>query len=662
MKHVSSVSWLAVLITAGCAASAVDEQTADQAIGGYVPTQGRNLLGFHDSDVRTFRIKDTAVLPNGMLINSINGVPVKAGFPFVSLANNISYRMRIERVIAPTAPDTQWQYVLGEDRGNGIYANPCDDPTPIIPPQSPVDPEVRAYAFAGHWDIDGIYFRGSATDVSFACKTAVVGKCILWGYGADHAWPTSPPVTQFGNPFTGADVLAACSRMARADYCGTGLPNTLDGTPIYIDDMFTFKPTETIPGFPREAAWAGRALIRKGGPQPAVCLSKLRWATLPPEGDCPLSLPDPRIDGKGEFCEDMPFQRLDDKGALMYSSSSFIDAGLLTYHDPATRRHFTTASLIPGRPGTLPTWTLPSPPQIGFPIDDHPPAFEGTVFAAELPVALPSQPLVKVVSYDCDGQLVTSAAPQNDCKLIAVEGQVLPPGTPDRAPLRRWVREKESWTTTTAPSTMLPEGWIQEETLGGVLRAGLAVNLRWTAYAPNATYTYDVQTRTGAWITGCRPPSPTALSEAFTGRCTGTTSHVNHADVIAFRVVAQVGTTAVTSPAVRYDGVGSDVYVPFPGAKPWALTVQWNAVSDKERYRLWFDDGGGYKRCEEPEQLGMDTSYVHTGKCWLDGHGVAIYDIKRVMVCSVDDSGAETHCGESDWDQVSATLSVYVKP
>lgn len=658
MKHVSSVSWFAVLLAVGCSTNLVDERSATQAIGTYVPQQGRLLLGFHGTDVRRFTLTGLEVDATGRLMLA-DGTLVKAGFKFTSTAGATSYRMRIRQVIKPAAPDTQWQYVLEQDAGGGNVINPCDDPTPIIPSQNPPDPEVRAYAFAGHWDSDGVYYKGGATDISFACKTAVVGKCIMWGFGADRAWPTSPPTTPFGTPFTAQDVLHACSRMARADYCGAGLPNTLDGTPIWIDDMFTFDPTRDPDGFFHEAGWPGRAVTRKGGPQPAVCLSKLRWATLPINGDCPLSLPDPRKDDKAKFCEDMTPQELDAKGALLYSSSTFIDAGLLTYRD-ANGRRLTTANLVPGKPGSLATWTPSSVPASGFPAGPELPVLEATIFAAHLAVALPAQPLVELSSYDCGGKLVTTTSRPEGCGLIALEGNLYPPGTPGHASLRRWMKDKQSWTTTRAPSTMLDEGYTLEENLGGVLRAGLDVNVRWSEQA-GATYNYDVQDRQGRWITGCLGATPQAVRSArFTGECPGSHGHVNHADVIAFRVTGTLGGTPFTSDAVPYDGFASDVYVPFASTKPWAQAVQWKA-QDKARYRLWFDEGGGYKLCADTAQLGRDTSYLHIKECYFEGSTVELANIRRVMVCSVDDNGKELGCGEADWDSLAPAIAVDIR-
>ena len=103
----------------------------------------------------------------------------------------------------------------------------------------------------------------SNTQFTFGCTTGVIAKCYRWGY--------RPWVTGYG------DLVAmhqTCTRVARADYCGNGKPNTHDGTKINVWD--TLPPPGPIqrhgalppPGMMFEAGW------NTGG---AVCLSRARW-------------------------------------------------------------------------------------------------------------------------------------------------------------------------------------------------------------------------------------------------------------------------------------------------------------------------------------------------------------------------------------------------
>ena len=107
----------------------------------------------------------------------------------------------------------------------------------------------------------------STTQFTFGCTAGVVAKCYRWGY---KPW------------LTGDDDFAAlhwaCTRMARADYCGDGTSGTFDGTWINLWDSAgapgPFNSYSAAPGYLFEAGWSTRG---------AVCLSKQRWLTLPPD-------------------------------------------------------------------------------------------------------------------------------------------------------------------------------------------------------------------------------------------------------------------------------------------------------------------------------------------------------------------------------------------
>jgi len=102
----------------------------------------------------------------------------------------------------------------------------------------------------------------SSTLFTFGCTTGVIAKCYRWGY--------RPWLTGYG------DVTAthwACTRMARADYCGNGTTHTQDGTVINLwDNLPSSGPInshQTAPlGMLFEAGWATTG---------AVCLSHGRW-------------------------------------------------------------------------------------------------------------------------------------------------------------------------------------------------------------------------------------------------------------------------------------------------------------------------------------------------------------------------------------------------
>ena len=119
-----------------------------------------------------------------------------------------------------------------------------------------------AIPLADVWDDRGNR-NSSAPLFTLACTASAIADCYRWGY--------RPWVTGFGNLKT---MHWACTRTARADYCGDGVDHTMDGTMINIWD--TLPPPGPIqahgttpPGMTFEAAWDQTG---------ALCLSHARWA------------------------------------------------------------------------------------------------------------------------------------------------------------------------------------------------------------------------------------------------------------------------------------------------------------------------------------------------------------------------------------------------
>jgi hypothetical protein len=115
-----------------------------------------------------------------------------------------------------------------------------------------------AFAIAGGWSVDG----PNGTDgVTLACTSGAIGKCMRLGY---RPWDTLPSRASM------SDLLTACTRMIRADYCGNGQSHTKDGTWVDIYDRFGIQKREPRAGVPErfEAAW---------GPNGATYLSVGRW-------------------------------------------------------------------------------------------------------------------------------------------------------------------------------------------------------------------------------------------------------------------------------------------------------------------------------------------------------------------------------------------------
>ena len=115
----------------------------------------------------------------------------------------------------------------------------------------------------GHWSDDGAWHAGGWT---YACPSGVIAKCVRsWGY---KPWKTLP------SPTCGEVSLQplhqACTRAARADYCGDGSSHTRDGTLVDMFDTCGLNVHEDAPGFHEESAFA------EGG---ALQVSVPRWPT-----------------------------------------------------------------------------------------------------------------------------------------------------------------------------------------------------------------------------------------------------------------------------------------------------------------------------------------------------------------------------------------------
>jgi ADYC domain len=112
----------------------------------------------------------------------------------------------------------------------------------------------------GAWDERGAHSNPSGT-FTYSCMDGVIAKCVDWGYAP---WRV------------GAARHAACTRLARADYCGDGNPWTLDGTSIGLSDTLGVRAFTPGSALSFEAAW---------GPGGAVCVNETRYAVTDRAGN-----------------------------------------------------------------------------------------------------------------------------------------------------------------------------------------------------------------------------------------------------------------------------------------------------------------------------------------------------------------------------------------
>ncbi len=201
------------------------------------------------------------------------------GSNLILVHDDQKYILRIDDIHQdPAAPegDVYFYDISVEDPKDGTWSSLCldahGDPTAAIP-------------IANHWDaVTGDRIDDPNT-VTFACRGAVLAKCVEWGY---RPWATAKSCkNKKCATISLADHHQACTRMARADYCGEGLPHTINDTPIDILDRLSptiqDEASSGAEGWGVEAEW---------GPDGALCIGEsLRLHMLEELGQEPLPAP-----------------------------------------------------------------------------------------------------------------------------------------------------------------------------------------------------------------------------------------------------------------------------------------------------------------------------------------------------------------------------------
>lgn len=165
---------------------------------------------------------------------------------------------------------------------------PSGTPTELCAPSAGTAGWAWAVPVRGLFDAQGGR-QDSSTGFTLGCDAGVIAKCYRWGY---KPWLDGAP--------SGAVTAAhhACTRMARADYCGNGTSYTQDGTSIRLWDSvvpnITPAPTTeaSAVGMTFEAGW------KTTGP---ACLSHWRWKHL--TASC-VNLTPPAYDSAGRIVND----------------------------------------------------------------------------------------------------------------------------------------------------------------------------------------------------------------------------------------------------------------------------------------------------------------------------------------------------------------------
>ncbi|RKG78179.1 hypothetical protein D7W79_13490 [Corallococcus exercitus] len=152
-------------------------------------------------------------------------------------------------------PELIWYRIQAWNPETKEWENPCLDDELVQDP--------RALAVQGVWDASGAR-KDTPGKLTLACENGAITKCIRWGY--------KPWAQRDGKSLT--DLHQACTRMARADYCGNGRSHTREHTIIDMYDELgvSSRTTEASATWDPakasfEAAWA---------PDGATCLARTR--------------------------------------------------------------------------------------------------------------------------------------------------------------------------------------------------------------------------------------------------------------------------------------------------------------------------------------------------------------------------------------------------
>jgi hypothetical protein len=156
---------------------------------------------------------------------------------------------------APADPDMAWYRIEAWNPVAQAWVNPCMATARI--------PDPRALAVNGVWDSSGAR-RQVPGRLTLACENSAIAWCIRWGY--------KPWISLDGQSL--AELHQACTRLARADYCGNGTSHALPDAPVELYDTLGVRPL--VAGAGERGALERSSFEAAWAPDGAVCLARTR--------------------------------------------------------------------------------------------------------------------------------------------------------------------------------------------------------------------------------------------------------------------------------------------------------------------------------------------------------------------------------------------------
>ncbi|MBN1204903.1 MAG: hypothetical protein JXB05_08260 [Myxococcaceae bacterium] len=231
--------------------------------GAWGPQQGRDERRsvIVSVDLNALRKSDAAVKALRLVDGRLEASPEASTGPVGTVLQGTSSEGKPVEVAfcgaepAPEDPSMAWYRIEAWNPVAQQWENPCE--------ASGAVPDPRALAVGGVWDASGAR-QEAPGKFTLACENGVITKCIRWGY--------KPWASREGQSLV--ELHQACTRMARADYCGNGQSHTHEGTIIDMYDRLGLLAATTessadwdLSRASFEAAWA---------PDGATCLSRTR--------------------------------------------------------------------------------------------------------------------------------------------------------------------------------------------------------------------------------------------------------------------------------------------------------------------------------------------------------------------------------------------------
>ena len=191
------------------------------------------------------------------------------------------YVLRIDAIELSQEQDDVYLYdIVHRPKSGGAWKPLCGDEGGNMVPAIPLQ---------NYWNLENGDRVDDPNVITFACTNAVLAKCVLWGYRPWASATRCEPWDKDKNceEVSLTDYHQACTRMARADYCGDGVPWTVAGTAIDLWDHLSPQIESPTTDWTIEAEW---------NPDGAFCLDDIRLQSLKAEGKYPACF----LDKKGK--------------------------------------------------------------------------------------------------------------------------------------------------------------------------------------------------------------------------------------------------------------------------------------------------------------------------------------------------------------------------